>query len=105
MQDATTAVAAALLRALQSMVSAGMLPLAAYPAPRVAQTTAKQRVALASSVMLTSPWAFPLAAAARKAAGMLSQATQGIAVLGICNCYFTTCSAGACRHRDLSISR
>ena len=64
------AVAAALGHAMQSMASEGMIPQITYPSPRVMQPTAKQRRALPSSVILTSPWAYPIAAAAHKVSGL-----------------------------------
>ena len=62
-------IAAALSAALQQGVSRGLLPPAAYGAPKVQQPTAKQRKLLPAAVTFTT--AFPLAVAAvvSKAAG------------------------------------
>jgi hypothetical protein len=70
MQDAIAAVAAAIAHATHALVSEGVLRQPAYPDPRVVQPTAKQRKALGSAVILTSPCAFAMAAADRKAAGV-----------------------------------
>ena len=67
---ATEAVGAALTSAVAGMVSEGLLPDVAYTAPHVRVPSAQQRNSLGSSVVLTSPCALPMAAAARRASGV-----------------------------------
>ena len=61
------ALAAALAAAVQQAVAAGLLPAAAYPAPRVQQPSAKALKVLPAGVTHTSPFPLAVAAVASKA--------------------------------------
>ncbi len=65
----------AISHAVRRMIEEGTLPEACYYSPDVKEVSSKQRRLLGPQALLTTAAAFPIAAAARRAAGILLSCT------------------------------